>query len=601
MMLVKGYPFEMQGRLAEAIELCEAAVEAARLSGEPALPLLGAVRARLRALLRRRPRRRDRGVRGERAGRRGGWPAARCPRRAAGRGGRSASRCSRRARSSARWEIMRELGGDDLAHKIPVERCFDWEMPGARRAGARASRRPPRPTCARRGARRAARPAPADGARAARARRGPARRGRRRRPRPSSPRRRRTVGRGGRRAAAGRLRARLAGPGARGGGRARAGDRGRCARPSASSTRAARCASATRCAASCASSARARSRAGPRPAGDSGVAALTKRELRDRRARHRPQDEPRDRRAALPQREDGRVAPAQHLRQARRVLPGGRRARGRARPARGDAAGCRTAPRRRDADAARLAELGYRAGARRAGCSIFDNVALGFAAISPVVGLYAVVLVGTVGRRAGVGLGPAGRARGPVPAARGVRRAGVGVPDRRRRLPVEPPADGWRLRLVRRLGGDLRLRGGEHDDRLPRRAVGADPGRDRAHAARDRRHRDGARRSSAPLVGRARASTSSARASGSGSRPRRSRRSGSGSRCCSSSASRTSRCSRDTLGAEALSGGSVAAGMLAALAVGGWVFIGFDACVGGLRGDARRRAARARGRSGSRC
>ena len=36
----------------------------------------------------------------------------------------------------------------------------------------------------------------------------------------------------------------------------------------------------------------------------------------------------------------------------------------------------------------------------------------------------------------------------------------------------------------------------------------------------------------------------------------------------------------DTLGAEALSGGSVGAGFLAALAVGGWVFIGFDACVG---------------------
>jgi amino acid transporter len=35
----------------------------------------------------------------------------------------------------------------------------------------------------------------------------------------------------------------------------------------------------------------------------------------------------------------------------------------------------------------------------------------------------------------------------------------------------------------------------------------------------------------------------------------------------------------DTLGAEALSGGSVGLGLLAALAVGGWVFIGFDACV----------------------
>ena len=36
----------------------------------------------------------------------------------------------------------------------------------------------------------------------------------------------------------------------------------------------------------------------------------------------------------------------------------------------------------------------------------------------------------------------------------------------------------------------------------------------------------------------------------------------------------------DTLGAESLSGGSVTASMLAALAVAGWVFIGFDACVG---------------------
>ncbi len=45
-----------------------------------------------------------------------------------------------------------------------------------------------------------------------------------------------------------------------------------------------------------------------------------------------------------------------------------------------------------------------------------------------------------------------------------------------------------------------------------------------------------------------------------------------------------------TLGAEQLSGGSVGAGMLAALAVGGWVFIGFDACVGAseeTRGAAR--------------
>jgi len=35
----------------------------------------------------------------------------------------------------------------------------------------------------------------------------------------------------------------------------------------------------------------------------------------------------------------------------------------------------------------------------------------------------------------------------------------------------------------------------------------------------------------------------------------------------------------ETLGAEALSGGSTTAALLAALAVGGWVFIGFDACI----------------------
>ena len=48
-----------------------------------------------------------------------------------------------------------------------------------------------------------------------------------------------------------------------------------------------------------------------------------------------------------------------------------------------------------DPDAARLAELGYRQELAR-GLRFFDNAAMGFAAISPVVGLYAVVLVGTV-------------------------------------------------------------------------------------------------------------------------------------------------------------------------------------------------------------
>ena len=48
-----------------------------------------------------------------------------------------------------------------------------------------------------------------------------------------------------------------------------------------------------------------------------------------------------------------------------------------------------------DADAARLRELGYPQQLERS-LHIFDNVALGFAGISPIVGLYAVVLVGTL-------------------------------------------------------------------------------------------------------------------------------------------------------------------------------------------------------------
>src|SRR4051812_32152487 len=47
-----------------------------------------------------------------------------------------------------------------------------------------------------------------------------------------------------------------------------------------------------------------------------------------------------------------------------------------------------------DADGARLAELGYRQELARR-LHFLDNTALGFAAISPVVGLYAVALVGT--------------------------------------------------------------------------------------------------------------------------------------------------------------------------------------------------------------
>jgi amino acid transporter len=46
----------------------------------------------------------------------------------------------------------------------------------------------------------------------------------------------------------------------------------------------------------------------------------------------------------------------------------------------------------------------------------------------------------------------------------------------------------------------------------------------------------------------------------------------------------------DTLGAERLSGGSVSAALLAALAVGGWVYLGFDAC--GLSSEETKSASR---------
>ena len=59
---------------------------------------------------------------------------------------------------------------------------------------------------------------------------------------------------------------------------------------------------------------------------------------RGRQARHRPQDESRDGGGALLEREDHRVAPPEHLREARRVFPGRRRTRSRAHAERRDLA-----------------------------------------------------------------------------------------------------------------------------------------------------------------------------------------------------------------------------------------------------------------------
>jgi DNA-binding CsgD family transcriptional regulator len=126
MMLVKGFPFEMQGRMAEAVELCETAIEAARLAGNPhylfwALFELGWAHyysGNLDAAI----------AAGEESARVGGRLAgATMPSAGGGPGWQIA--CSRfeagdvgRAR-----EEMQALGSDELEHKIPVERCFDWE------------------------------------------------------------------------------------------------------------------------------------------------------------------------------------------------------------------------------------------------------------------------------------------------------------------------------------------------------------------------------------------------------------------------------------------------------------------------------------------
>jgi DNA-binding CsgD family transcriptional regulator/tetratricopeptide (TPR) repeat protein len=127
MMLVKGYPFEMQGRMAEAVELCEAAVESARLSANPhylfwALFELAWARYYSGDLDGTIAAGEESAAVGQRmvggtmpsAGGGPGWVLG-VVRFEAGEQQRG-------------YEIMRAVCGDDLEQKIPVERCFDWEM-----------------------------------------------------------------------------------------------------------------------------------------------------------------------------------------------------------------------------------------------------------------------------------------------------------------------------------------------------------------------------------------------------------------------------------------------------------------------------------------
>jgi amino acid transporter len=235
------------------------------------------------------------------------------------------------------------------------------------------------------------------------------------------------------------------------------------------------------------------------------------------------------------------------------------------------------APAELDADAARLRELGYRQELDRRLRTI-DNVAMGFAAISPVVGLYAVVLVGTL-------------VAGP---------AWVWV------LPVALAGQCLLLAVYAELASEFPIAGGAYQ--WTRRLMGPSYGWFAgwvavcAYAVAN---------TTVAYLGAPWALTlagieatpnaivvtgmvlvlvcAAAGAIGIGVLSRMVK-AGIGAEVVASVGiglalllvfrEQDLSLLTDTLGAEALSGGAVGAGFLAALAVGGWVFIGFDACVG---------------------
>ena len=240
----------MQGRVAEAIELCETAVEATRLSAgthELSWALCELAYARYHA---------------------GHLESAIAAAEESARvGGRLAGDTMPAGGGGPGWvlgmslfeagEVERALGDHALARqRRPAAQDPGGEVlrlggprPRRARTGTQGGRRGLR--ASHRGARREARPAPADGARPPGAGGHPARRRR-----AAGRGRAREAVRGGRRrrrrAAAGRLLARARRPRARRRRRARGRRSRSCGRPRASSTRAARSAYATRCAASCA-------------------------------------------------------------------------------------------------------------------------------------------------------------------------------------------------------------------------------------------------------------------------------------------------------------------------------------------------------------
>jgi amino acid transporter len=240
-----------------------------------------------------------------------------------------------------------------------------------------------------------------------------------------------------------------------------------------------------------------------------------------------------------------------------------------------------------DPDAARLAELGYRQELAR-GLHLFDNAAMGFAAISPVVGLYAVVLVGMV-------------VAGP---------AWVWV------LPIALAGQCLLLAVYAELASEFPIAGGAYQ--WSRRLMGGGYGWLSGWvaicaycAANTTIAYLGApwaltlagiapTPNAIVVTGMLLVAVCAVVGASSVDVLGRVIKAGIAAEIVASVGIglslllvfRTQDVSilTHTLGAEALSGGSVGAGMLAALAVGGWVFIGFDACVGAS--EETRRAAR---------
>ncbi len=127
MMLIKGYPFEFRGQCKEAREVCEAAVEASRLSGLDhylfwALYELGWAHYHagdLEAAI----------TAGEESARVGGRLAGgTMPASGGGPGWQLACAHFEHGDVQRARDMMHALGSDDLAHKIPAERCIDWEI-----------------------------------------------------------------------------------------------------------------------------------------------------------------------------------------------------------------------------------------------------------------------------------------------------------------------------------------------------------------------------------------------------------------------------------------------------------------------------------------